>query len=224
MKYTILVVDDDKQLTSFLIQLLIENGYGVEVAHDGTQALQAIERLTPDLVLLDLGLPDIRGETVCQELKRLFPQVPVIMLTAFDSPSDVAKGLNIGADDYIVKPFQGEELIARVRARLRQGQDQNSTLKIDDLEVDTERVEVKRGGKSIQLTQREFMLLEYLMRNPGKVLSREMILNRVWSYTPDIESRVVDVYVGYLRKKIDEPFSKKLIESVRGFGYTIKGA
>jgi len=146
----------------------------------------------------------------------------VIILTARDSTADVVQGLDIGADDYITKPFTAEELLARIRARLRQRGQNNHKLEIADLELDTKSLEVKRGSKLIKLTPQEFKLLEYLMSNQNQVLTREMILNRIWPSAPDVETRVVDVYIGYLRKKIDTGFENNLIHSVRGFGYVIK--
>jgi DNA-binding response OmpR family regulator len=163
------------------------------------------------------------GETVCVEAKKMYPDVPIIILTAKDSTADVVRGLeDLGADDYIAKPFETEELLARIKARLRKGGNNSSRLEIADLILDTKTLEVKRGDKKIELTPQEFKLLEYLMSNKGKVMTRDAILNRVWLYSPDIETRVVDVYVGYLRKKIDEGFDKPLIHSVRGFGYVVK--
>lgn len=222
MKQKILVVEDDKDLQEFLREVLLENNFSVDSAYNGSSALKKAEEAVPDLVILDLGLPDVSGETVCRELKKIFPELPVIILTAKDTTGDIVRGFNIGADDYIPKPFEGEELLARLKARLRQGKEDGAVLKVADLELDSQRFEVKRSGKAIKLTQREFLLLEYLMRNKDRVLSREMILDRVWSYSSDVESRVVDVYIGYLRKKVDDSYPKKLIHCIRGFGYTIK--
>lgn len=222
MSYKILIVEDDKDLQKGLRTILFENNYLAESVYDGAKALRKIEQSLPDLVVLDLGLPDISGETVCAKIKKNFPELPVIILTARDTTEDIVHGLNIGADDYIPKPFKEEELIARIKARLRRGRDSLTKLKAGNLELDTQKIQVRRAGKEIRLTQKEFLLLEYLMRNKGRVLSREMILDRVWSYASEVESRVVDVYVGYLRKKIDGQFEKKLIHCVRGFGYMIK--
>lgn len=221
MKYKILVVEDDKDVQEYLKKILFENDYFVEAVAEGAKALKKVEQSAPDLIVLDLGLPDVSGETICRELKKNFPQLPIIILTAKGTTEDVVHGLNIGADDYVPKPFKGEELLARIRVRLRLEKN-SSVLKIADLELDNKKIQVKRGGKPIKLTQKEFILLEYLMKNRDRVLSREMILDRVWSYSSDIESRVVDVYMGYLRKKIDNSFTKKLIHSIRGFGYVLK--
>jgi len=218
----LLIVEDDKDLREYLKELLLDNNFAVEVAADGIAALKYIKRVRPDMVILDLGLPDIDGKTVCIDIKKTYPDLPVLMLTARFSTNDIVAGLNIGADDYVSKPFVSEELIARIKARLRSVSTEETVLKVDNLTMDTVRMEVKRQDKIISLTKTEFDLLHYLMANKGKVLTRENILNRIWLYSPDIESRVVDVYMGYLRKKIDYDFEKKLIQSIRGFGYTIK--
>lgn len=222
MNYTILVVEDDKGLQRYLKELLLDNGYGVQAAGDGIAALEYIKKTTPDLVVLDLGLPTMSGEAVCQEIRKKHKDLPVIILTAKDAITDIVKGLNFGADDYITKPFVADELLARIKARLRKQGDSDSVLKIEDLELDNRTLEVKRQGKLIQLTPQEFKLLQYLMSNKGRILTREMILSRIWLYSSDVETRVVDVYMGYLRKKIDKGYPKKLLKSVRGFGYMIK--
>lgn len=222
MTTIILVVEDDKELQEFLKEFLTKNGFLVQQANRGIDAIKFVQKREPNLILLDLSLPDMTGEAVCHELRKQFPTLPIILLTAKSSIGEKVEGLSSGADDYITKPFIPEELLARINARLRQQTGLQNKLQIADLEVDTKKVEVKRGEKIIILTPHEFKLLEYLMNNIGIVLSREMILNRIWSYSLDIESRVVDVYMGYLRKKIDSGFKKKLIHSIRGFGYTIK--
>lgn len=220
---TILIVEDDAGVAKFLRELLVDNSFIVHQAKDGISALDMTAKVEPDLVILDLGLPNMNGETVCVEIKKKFPEVPIIILTAKNNKSDIVYGLNIGADDYVTKPFVPEELLARVKARLRpQGMD-GEKLRVGDLELNPKTMQVKRNGKDITLTPQEFKLLYYLMSNRGRVLTREMILNRVWLYSPDIESRVVDIYVGYLRKKIDRDFDRKLLKSVRGFGYMLNG-
>ncbi len=218
----ILVVEDDKDVQQYIKELLTENGFTVKAASTGVAALAQLKKSEPDLLILDLKLPDITGESVCQEARKLYPEVPIIMLTAKDGLSDKVRGLNLGADDYITKPFVADEFIARIKARLRNRVNDKPTVQVGDLELDTRQILVKRSGKTIHLTPQEFKLLEYLMNNKGVVLTRDMILNRIWLYSPDVESRVVDVYMGYLRKKIDTGFPKKLLHSVRGFGYTIK--
>lgn len=222
MTRSVLVVEDDPGVQKYLRELLLDNGFSVRLAADGVTALSGVAELPPDLVVLDLGLPNMSGETVCQELKKKYSDLPIIILTAKDTTENIVEGLRIGADDYMTKPFVGEELLARIRARLRSSGGDDATLKVADLTLNPRTLEVKRGKKLIKLTPQEFKLLQYLMANPGQVLTREMILNRVWLYSPEVESRVVDIYIGYLRKKIDRGFKKQLIQSARGFGYTIK--
>lgn len=219
----VLIVEDDTALQKYLKELLTSNDFSTVTASDGVAALNLINKTPPDLVILDLGLPNLSGESVIQEIRKKDPNLPVVILTAKDSINDITQNFNMGADDYMTKPFMADELLARIKARLRGlNNDSNSKLKIADLELDNETLEVKRAGKLIQLTPQEFKLLQYLMNNPARILTREMILNRVWLYSQDIETRVVDVYMGYLRKKIDGSFKKKLLNSVRGFGYMIK--
>ncbi|MBX4205955.1 response regulator transcription factor [Candidatus Microgenomates bacterium] len=221
MMETILIVEDDKELQKFLLELLLEEGFSAKAVSEGSKVMDMIEKTNPDLILLDLGLPDIAGETVAKEIKKSYSETPVVMLTAKSAISDIVEGLNIGADDYITKPFVAEELIARLKARLRKNATGNK-IKVNDLELDQQSFEVKRAGKEISLTPQEFKLLQYLMSNAGRVLTREMILNKIWLFSTDVGTRVVDVYIGYLRKKIDSGHDKQLIHSVRGFGYTIK--
>ena len=162
------------------------------------------------------------GESICLEIRKKYPDVLLIILTAKDKKVDIIHGLNLGADDYVTKPFVAEELLARIKARFRHEGESETKFKIADLEYDKKTLEVKRSGKLVRLTPKELRLLEYLLINKGRVLTREMILNRVWLYSPDIETRAVDVYIGYLRKKIDLGHNKKLIHSVPGYGYMIK--
>jgi len=216
------IVEDDEDFQKYLKSLLIESDFAVKTFSRGIDVMNALERNVPEIILLDLILPDIDGVSLCSDIKKDYPEIPVIILTAKDSVADKVKGLGIGADDYITKPFAPEELVARMKTRIKSSNFDNSLMKIADLSLDRKKIEVKRSEKMISLTPQEFKLLEYLMSNRNIVLTREMILNRIWLYSPDIESRVVDVYVGYLRKKIDTGFKKKLIHSVRGFGYTIK--
>lgn len=218
--HKVLIIEDDLGIQEFLKELLLDNGFNAEIASDGIVALQNIKKSPPDLIILDLGLPKMSGETVCLEIKKKYPDIPIIILTAKGESTDIVNGLNLGADDYITKPFVAEELLARVKARLRNNGD--SKLHADDLELDSKTFEVTRAKKPITLSPHEFKLLEYLLSNKGRVVTREMILNRVWSYSYDVNTRVVDVYMGYLRKKIDSSADRKLIHSVRGFGYMIK--
>lgn len=218
----IIIIEDNKDIQTYVHDLLTENNFSVQTANNGISGLALIERAEPSLVLLDLTLPDMTGEGVCIEIRKLYPNLPIIILTAKDAVSDKVHVLSMGADDYITKPFVSEELLARIKARLRITSEEKSSMQIGDLTLNNKTFEVTRGGKLIHLTPQEFKLLEYLMNNAGIVLTREMILNRIWLYSPDVESRVVDVYMGYLRKKIDAPFKKKLLHSIRGFGFTIK--
>ncbi len=218
----VVIIEDDEGIQKYLKEFLTENNFSVKTAATGASGLELVNTSEPNLVLLDLTLPDMTGESICLDIKKKHPALPIIMLTAKDGVSDKVRGLTMGADDYITKPFAGDELLARIKARLRQTVGGKVVLKIGDLELDTQKFEVKRGNKFISLTPQEFKLLEYLMNNTGIVLTRDMILNRIWLYSPDVESRVVDVYMGYLRKKIDTGFKTKLLYSIRGFGYTIK--
>lgn len=222
MIYTVLVVEDDEGIRTYLKELLLDNGYNVVTAGDGVTALTIIKKSLPDLVVLDLGLPDMNGESIVTQIRKDFPELRVIILTAKDSVHDMVHGLSLGADDYMTKPFESEVFLARVQARMRRKSGVDSKIKVADLELDTKTLEVKRENKLIQLTPQELKLLQYLMQNKGRILTRDMILNRLWLSSIDIETRIVDVYVGYLRKKIDSGFKKKLIHSVRGFGYMIK--
>jgi DNA-binding response OmpR family regulator len=221
MLQSVVVIEDEESIRDYVKDILSENNYSVYTAGDGATGLELINKYQPDLAIIDLGLPSVSGESVTLEIRKKFPDMLVIILTARDAVTDVINGLNLGADDYMTKPFVGDELVARVKARLR-NKEGASALKVADLTLDTKTFEVKRNGKIIDLSPKEFKLLEYLMKNVGQVLTREMILNRIWLYSPDIETRVVDVYMGYLRKKIDSDNEKKLIQSIRGFGYTIK--
>ncbi|MFZ6035281.1 MAG: response regulator transcription factor [Patescibacteria group bacterium] len=223
MLKTILIVEDEKDIRESLQNSLTENNYLVVTAEDGAQALSLVEKKIPDLVILDLGLPKISGESVLREIKQNYPAMPVIILSAKTETSDIVTGFNLGADNYVPKPFVIEELLARIKARFNSLGEGRFKLKVADLELNNDTKEVKRGDKLISLTPKEFELLYYLMSNTGRVLSRESILNKVWLYSPEIESRVVDVYIGYLRRKIDYRQKKKLIHSIRGFGYSIKG-
>lgn len=221
MAYSILIIEDDEAVRKYLRDILIDNGYAVQTADDGIEGVEQIKKSQPDVVLLDLGLPKMRGEAVCKEIKKRFPALQVIVLTAQNTTTSLVKSLNIGADDYIAKPFETDEVLARITARLRSNNPADNRLRVGDLVLDTAKVEVKRGDKIISLTPQEFKLLAYLMNNKGTVMTRSMILDRLWLFSPDIDTRVVDVYIGYLRKKIDSKNKKKLIHSVRGFGYSI---
>lgn len=221
MTSQLLIVEDDADLREYLRDFFSSQGYVVRTAPNGVQAISLIEKTVPDLILLDVNLPNISGDVVCKDVKQNYPEIQIIMLTAKDTTADVVKGLSLGADDYIKKPFDIDELLIRVKTRLREHRSDSPTLSIDDLNFNPKTMQVTRANIEIHLTPQELKILEYLLLNKGNVLSREMILSRLWKTNPDIETRVVDVYIGYLRKKIDAPFEKKLIHSVRGFGYKI---
>jgi two-component system response regulator MprA len=218
------IIQDNPDTSGFMKNVLREQDYIVQTATTGAGGLSLVARTDPNLVLLDMQLSDISGESVCFEIKNKFPNTQVIMLSNKASVREMVKGLNLGADDYVVMPFETDELLARVKARLRNTTVENEILKVADLSLDPKRIEVQRAGKPITLTPNEFKLLQYLMSNPGIVLTREMILNHIWLYAPDVETRVVDVYMGYLRKKIDAKSKKKLLHSIRGFGYSLREA
>jgi two-component system OmpR family response regulator len=222
MTYTVLIVEDDKGLQKYLKELLLDNGYAVHTASTGLEAIDYFKKSEPDLMVLDLGLPIMTGEAVLHEVRKKTKEMPIIVLTAKDSINDIVQGFNLGADDYITKPFVADEFLARIKAKLRKQTLEESILKVADLELDSKTLQVHRNGMHIQLTPQEFKLLQYLMSNKGRILTRDMILSRIWMYSADVETRVVDVYMGYLRKKIDANNQKKLLHSIRGFGYTIK--
>ena len=221
MNSSILIVEDNQELNQYLSDFLESNGFVISSLSQGAKVLDEIEEFNPDLVLLDLKLPDLDGKTVCREIKSVYPETKVIILTAKDDTQDVVKGFNIGADDYVTKPFASEELLARIKSRLKETKG-DKILQVDDLTLNPQSMQVKRGSHNIDLTQTEYKLFHYLIKNKNQVLSREMILSHVWGYKSDADSRVVDVYVGYLRKKIDKNFEPKLIHSVRGFGYILQ--
>ena len=220
MLNNILIVEDDNNIRELINEALMENNYKTITTGDGSEALKIIKEGHIDLVILDLSIESIGGETVCIEAKKHYPNLPIIILTAKNKVEDLVAGLGMGADDFMSKPFELDELLARIKTRLKDNH--NSTLEVDGVKLDISSLEVTVDDKRIDLTAKEIKLLEYLMKNRGVVLSRERILNHVWAYSPDVETRVVDVYIGYLRNKISKINGKNLIESVRGFGYVIK--
>lgn len=219
----ILVVEDERKVASFLRQGLAEEGHAVDVASDGDAALDLItEAPAYDLVVLDVMLPKRDGLSVLKTLRDQHLQPPVLMLTARDGVADKVAGLDLGADDYLTKPFAFEELLARVRALLRRGRGQREpVLKLADLSLDPSTRAVTRAGRRITLTAREYALLEYFLRNAGRVLTRPMIAQHVWAIDFDSETNIIDVYVGYLRRKIDGEGERRLLHTVRGAGYTL---
>ena len=218
----VLVVEDEATIADFLVRGLTEHGYAVDHAGDGEAALDLLETASFDAVLLDILLPKLDGIAVCKRMRERGDRTPVLMLTARDTVEDRVRGLDIGADDYLVKPFAFAELVARVRALSRREPAlANPVLRVGDLQLDTTTREASRGGRTIELTSKEFAMLEYLMRNPNRVLTRTMITERVWNYDTFNVANVIDVYIGHLRRKIDDGHAKKLIHTVRGAGYKI---
>lgn len=219
----ILVVEDEKALANNLKKGLSEEGYSIDVAYDGEEGGFMAETEPYDLIILDIMLPKADGITVLRNLRKQKIKTPVLMLTARDTVSDKIKGLDTGADDYITKPFDFEELLARVRALLRRkGEVKTAIITIGDLEIDTAGHQVRRGGTDIPLSAREYALLEYLAYNKGKVVSRTNISEHIYEYDFDLDSNIIDVYINFLRNKIDKGFEKKLIHTVRGAGYILK--
>ncbi|MBV8245689.1 MAG: response regulator transcription factor [Candidatus Eremiobacteraeota bacterium] len=219
-QYRILVIEDDAAINRVLQLELEHEGYLVETARDGLSGLERALK-EPDLVILDLMLPKMDGLEVCKRV-RAKSRVPIIMLTAKDRVPDRVTGLDIGADDYLTKPFSTEELLARVRARLRERSPASNVIEYRDLTMDRDRHEVNRAGKAIALTAKEYALLEYLLLHRNKVHSRDELFNGVWGSDFLGDSNLIDVYIRYLRGKIDDGFDDKLITTVRGVGYTIK--
>lgn len=218
----ILVAEDDAPLAAFLRKGLEAEHYAVDVVADGEQAQFMAEEYDFDLLILDLNLPQIDGLEVLKNLRGKKPGLPVLVLTARSRIEDRVKGLDLGADDYLTKPFSFTELSARVRALLRRGgRTVDSVFRVEDLEMNRVERTIKRAGKRIELTPKEFALLEYLMRNAGRRVTRNMIIEHVWNLSFDTMTNVVDVYINYLRKKVDEDFEPKLIRTIRGVGYQL---
>jgi two-component system response regulator MprA len=221
----ILVVDDDAAVRESLRRALRLEAYEVDLAADGVEALElaAGRAHEPDAIVLDVSMPGLDGLEVCRRLRRDGNRVPVLMLTARDEVTDRVAGLDAGADDYVVKPFALEELLARVRALLRRTSDGGSDrLAFADLELDNATREVHRGGDPIELTRTEFALLELFLRNPRKVLTRSIIFERVWGYDFGFGSNSLDVYIGYLRRKTEQGDRSRLIQTIRGVGYALR--
>ncbi len=220
----ILVVEDEHKIANALKQGLVQENYAVDVEYDADSALGSALNEAYDLMIIDRMLPGtIDGMEVCRQVREAGIHTPILMLTAKDQVRDRVEGLNSGADDYLIKPFSFEELLARIKALLRRPQQaQSNTLKIADLSLDTISYEVKRAGKTIDLSAKEFALLEYLIRNSGRVLSKDNIISHVWDFDADVLPNTVEVYIGYLRNKIDKPFGKPLLQTNRGFGYVLE--
>ena len=218
----LLVVEDEKRIADFLCRGLEGAGYAVDAAATGAGALDRTHSTDYDLVILDLMLPDMDGIAVLERIRRAKAGPPVLILSARSSLDDRVKGLEQGADDYLVKPFAFVELLARVRALLRRGQPTLEKLQVADLSLDCIRRKVTRSGEAIDLAPKEFGILEYMMRNPGRPLSRTMIVEHVWDMDYDGLTNIVDVYIRHLRSKIDDRFPQKIIQTVRGIGYMIE--
>ena len=218
----ILLVEDEKKVAEFVARGLRAERFAVDVSHDGNGGLEMALAFSYDLIILDLMLPGLNGTEVLKRLRRQKAQVPVLVLTARDGTANKVENFEAGADDYLTKPFAFAELIVRVKALLRRGAtDRSSVLRVADLEVDRLSQQVRRAGKRIELTSKEYSLLEYLVANTGRVLSRTMIIEHVWDESFEGLTNIVDVYVRHLRSKVDVPHPKKLIRTVRGVGYSV---
>jgi two-component system, OmpR family, response regulator len=222
----ILVVEDEHKIANSIKKGLEQENFAVDLAFTGNTGYDLASTEEFDLLILDLMLPELNGVDICKKLRKDQNHIPILMLTAKGQLEDKVQGLNAGADDYLTKPFAFEELLARVRALNRRPRSaHNSVLSVGDLSMDTVSYEVKRQDTLIQLSSKEYSLLEYLMRHPNQVLSKDQIINHVWDYDSDVLPNTVEVYIGYLRNKVDKPFKNipDLIQTVRGFGYKIGG-
>ena len=219
----ILIIEDEKKVSAFIRKGLEEDGYETDAAYDGEEGAVKASAESNDLIVLDIQMPKKDGLTLLQELRDAGITTPVLMLTARSTIEDKVKGLDTGADDYLVKPFAVDELLARVRSLLRRGAPEKATtLSAADLDLDIVQHKAVRGGEPIELTAKEYLLLEYFMRNKNRVLSRSMISQHIWNYNFDTGTNIIDVYISHLRTKIDGASAKKLIHTVRGVGYVMK--
>lgn len=219
----ILLVEDEERLASFIRKGISAEDYEVTVAYDGRTGLSLFRKDIYDIIILDVNLPQLNGFELCRLIRSENEDVPVLMLTALDSMADKSDGFNAGADDYLAKPFEFQELLLRLRALTRRnGFKQKQILRLADLELNLDTKTVTRAGKRIDLTTREYSLMEYLMLNKGKTISRVDISERVWSLNFDSNTNVIDVYISYLRKKIDKDFSPKLLHTIVGMGYVLR--
>lgn len=221
----IVLIDDDVKITAMLKRALVYEGYAVQIANHGTEGITLVQGQKPDLVILDIMMPMVDGWEVCRQIRGAGQDTPILMLTARDDVSDRVKGLNLGADDYLVKPFALEELLARVKALLRRAKPQEAKegiLSYGDLVLDTASREARRQGESIALTAKEYELLKLLMENPRRVLTRDVLMEKVWGLDFDGESNVLERYIGMLRQKINAGDKDKCIKTVRGVGYVLK--
>jgi len=221
----ILIVEDEAKVYSFIREGLEVHGFASEVAVNGSEALQKGTRQVFDAIIMDVNIPELNGFEVCRRLREQEIKTPILMLTALGTTRDKVHGFDLGADDYLVKPFEFEELLARLKALIKRASAASyseSVIKVADLELNTAKKTVQRGGKAIELTAKEFMLLEYLMRNRDKVLSRADIARTIWGINFDSGTNVIDLYIFYLRKKIDKEFNDKLIHTQVGMGYVLR--
>jgi len=219
----ILIIEDENSLLGIISKRLRTEGYYIDTASDGEEGLYYVKIADYDLIVLDLMLPKIDGITILKNLRNRKIATPVLILTAKDSIHDRVTGLDAGADDYLVKPFSIDELLARIRALLRrQGENKDNILTEDDLVVDTLTHRVVRGGREIEMTSKEYAILEYMIRNKGQILSRAQIAEHAWNFDFDCDSNIINVYIRYLRGKIDDGFENKLLHTVRGSGYLLK--
>lgn len=221
----IAIVDDDGAIRTALGRALRMENYDVELFEDGSSALRQIQLRAPDAIVLDLQLPDIDGLEICRRIRRAGDPTPILMLTARDAVNDRVEGLDVGADDYLVKPFDLAELLARLRALLRRrnvGEGDETVLRFEDLTLNPQTREVHRGARSIELTKIEFDLLELFLQHPRQVLTRDQILDLVWGYNFDSGTNSLAVYIGYLRRKLEENSESRLIQTVRGVGYSLR--
>ncbi len=219
----ITLIEDEKQLANIVKKGLEEEGYSVDIAHDGEEGLYMVENYPSDVVILDVMLPLLDGFSILSSMRKKGIKTPVLLLTARDTITDKIKGLDSGADDYLTKPFEFGELLARIRALIRRKADiKDTVIRIGDLEINTANREIKRGGKTIQLSAKEYAMLQYMAYNKDKIVSRTDLIEHIYDENFDTNSNVLDVYVNFLRNKIDKGFKKKLIHTVRGAGYILK--
>lgn len=219
----ITLIEDEKQLANIVKKGLEEEGYSVDVAHDGEEGLYMVENYPADVIILDIMLPLLDGFSILSSMRKKGIKTPVLLLTAKDTITDKIKGLDSGADDYLTKPFEFGELLARIRALIRRKADiKDTVIRICDLEINTANREIKRGGRTIQLSAKEYAMLQYMAYNKDKIVSRTDLIEHIYDENFDANSNVLDVYVNFLRNKIDKGFKKKLIHTVRGAGYILK--
>lgn len=227
MREKIVVIDDDEKITSMLRRSLAFEGYSVATANDGHEGLRTVLSHDPDLIVLDIMMPKVDGWEVCRRVRESGSEVPILMLTAKDEVADRVKGLDLGADDYLVKPFALEELLARVRVLLRRRTERpeqtTNRMQYEDITLDIDTREVFRESHLVELTTKEFDLLHLFMQNPKRVLSRDLIMEKIWGYDYSGESNVLEVYIALLRQKMEEHGGKRLIQTVRGAGYVLRG-